>query len=343
MLPFVDTSCYLMVCSQRWIHKMTLNTQHCSVCGEYIPPRLPGQNKKVTCGKLECQKNNQKNYRQKYEASKQNQRRLKLIKNNEELIPCAICGELFEIIQTSHLKKHGMKIYEYREKFPDLPLMTNKMKGKRGKGSLAQSQYLTYKGKDIDDELHHFLAGTMLGDGSIERQKNKLNARYAEGGSNQKYMDWKYQFLKQYFHCTFNERISSPHVKSGKRYKGWWLRTAVHPELTYLHSIWYQDRKILPIPYLEEKFNEFSLALWFYDDGHYSRANNNIMLYTFSFSIEEVEWLSILLDEKYGILNNVLENGKKQSFIRLRSESVGRFIEIINDFKVPGMEYKYTK
>jgi hypothetical protein len=257
------------------------------------------------------------------------------------MIQCAVCGKFFEVIHNSHLKHHSLTITDYQKLYPHHPLMTDYMKSKRGQGSLSQSRYLQYQGKELDDELFHFFAGSMLGDGSLEKRKDKLNARYAEGGNNQIYMQWKHDFLKQYFSCTFKERLSAPHVKSGKSYLGWWLRTCVHPDLTPLHRLWYKNRKVLPYLFLDKYFNEFSLAVWFCDDGHLPKNGCGAYLYTFSFALDEVEWLAIMLHGAYGLPNKILFNKKNQPFIRIRSQGVSRLKEIIGQFKIPGMEYKY--
>ncbi|MCD8486162.1 MAG: hypothetical protein LRZ84_05295, partial [Desertifilum sp.] len=107
----------------------------------------------------------------------------------------------------------------YKQLYPDSPTLNSRMKKIRGKGALNQSHYLTYDGKEVDKKLYEFLIGSLLGDGHLEKNPQKCNARYAEGGSNQQYLEWKYQFLSQYFSCRFNERLSAPHTKTGKRYQ----------------------------------------------------------------------------------------------------------------------------
>ena len=45
-------------------------------------------------------------------------------------IKCEICGKEFGIITSTHLKKHGMSIQEYREQFPDASLVPDGFKRK---------------------------------------------------------------------------------------------------------------------------------------------------------------------------------------------------------------------
>jgi hypothetical protein len=211
------------------------------------------------------------------------------------------------------------------------------MKLQRGKEATKRSHYLKYEGKEPDRELYEFLTGCLLGDGSLEKHSSKLNARYAEGGSNQKYLEWKYKFISQYFSCSFKERISSPHTKTGKRYQGWWLRTTVHPVLTELHWQWYSKVKIIPKKLITKYLTEFALAIWFCDDGCSSGSAN---FYTMGFSDNEVEFLSTLLESRFDLYGSILKNKSNQSFIRLSADSKRKLSKIVAKFSIPGMEYK---
>jgi hypothetical protein len=48
-----------------------------------------------------------------------------------------------------------------------------------------------------------------------------------------------------------------------------------------------------------------------------------------------------MLHGAYGLPNKILFNKKNQPFIRIRSQGVSRLKEIVGQFKIPGMEYKY--
>lgn len=192
-------------------------------------------------------------------------------------------------------------------------------------------------GNELDSHLFEFLIGALLGDGSIEKRLNKANARYAEGGSNELYLRWKYEFLQQYFSCSWKERQSLPHPKTGKSYKGWWLRTTVHPLLTKWHLEWYESHKIVPKALVEKYLTEFALAIWFCDDGYSGRFSK---LYTMAFSEEEVKFLANLLRSRFGLSSRVRMNKQKQPFICFPVFESQKIREIIAPFSLPGMAYK---
>lgn len=310
---------------------------NCVVCGKRVEPGSVHQACRRTCGNAQCKTIYYKQCATQADQHRQRDKIEQLRQQGVDLVTCAVCHQQFEMIHHSHLKTHGLTVKEYKTFYPDLLTLNSRTKQTRGKGSLTQSYYLKYAGKEPDLKLYEFLVGSLLGDGYLEKKLNKRNARYTEGGGNQKYLEWKYNFLSQYFSCSFNEHLSSPHSKTGKRYQGWWLKTSVHPCLTELHSQWYSQKKIIPQSLLLEYLTEFALIIWFCDDGC---SSSGIFLYTLAFSIDEVKFLAALLQSRFGLNSNILTNKKNQPFIRLYADSKQKFKEIASKFLIPGMEYK---
>lgn len=314
----------------------------CVSCQKPIPRHISRYGRREVCGNPECTRQKNLALARFHDHKRREKQREEEAKQGKEFISCAVCGAEFELIQHTHLRRHQMTIDDYKLLYPDHPMMSNAMLKKRALGSINQSRYLTYNGKPIDENFHNFMVGVMLGDGSLEKRPKKKNARYAEGGNNQAYLAWKYDFLRQYLPCTFAEKLSAPHVKSGKRYLGWWIKTGVHPDLTEIHKLFYPDgKKVLNPMYLSRYFNELSLAVWVCDDGHVAADGSQSFLYTHSFRKSEVEWLSSLLQIDFKLKNTIIFNQKKQPFIRFPRHSTTRLKEIISQFQIPGMEYKY--
>ncbi len=310
---------------------------HCIVCKKKVDIGLAHQACRHTCGNAECQAVYQKQYSTQADQLRQCNRIKQLQLQGVDMVTCAVCERQFEMIHHSHLKMHGMTVKEYKKFYPNLSTLNSRMKQTRGQGSLTQSHYLNYAGKEPDQELYEFLTGCLLGDGYLEKALNKRNARYAEGGSNQKYLEWKHKFISQYFSCSFNERLSSPHTKTGKQYQGWWLKTKVHPVLTKFHLQWYEHKKVIPKNLILQYLSEFALMIWFYDDGC---STGGIRLYTFAFSDDEVEFLAALLKSRFNLHCNILRNKNNQPFLNFNAASKRNFKEIASKFTMAGMEYK---
>ncbi|MDB9496908.1 hypothetical protein PN477_19915 [Spirulina subsalsa CS-330] len=335
MLPFLDTACIVLSVA---INGYIAMNGDCAICGQPITTVYTKGIQPKTCEAEACKKAYTLKKAREGDVKRRAARRYKQEQMGLKLIPCEVCGERFEAIQPAHLKKHGLTLKQYRELYPNVPIMTDRIKEERGKSSTSQAHYLSYNGKKPDRVLFEFLVGAMLGDGSLEKQKNKKNARYAEGGSNEDYIKSKFDFLKQYFHCTFNERLSSAHVKSGKQYQGYWLRTSVHPILTEWHELWYRDGiKVLPEKMIKEYFSFSSLLIWFCDDGC---SLQRILFYTMAFTDDEVEFLADLLKSKFDLTAKIRRNKKKQPFLTLDSKSKWAFLEMCKSVNIPGMEYK---
>ncbi|MBX9252912.1 DNA endonuclease [Desmonostoc muscorum CCALA 125] len=310
---------------------------HCLVCGKKVELGLAHQACRHTCGSAECQAVYQKRYSAQVDQYRQRNRIKQLQLQGVDMVTCALCHQQFEMIHHSHLKKHGLTVKQYKRIYPNLPTLNSRTKQTRGQGALTQSHYLNYIGKEPDKKLYQFLTGSLLGDGYLEKASNKRNARYVEGGGNQKYLDWKNQFISQYFSCSFNERLSSPHTKTGKQYQGWWLKTKVHPVFTELHSQWYCQKKVIPQRFILQYLTEFALTIWFCDDGC---STHGIRFYTMAFSADEVKFLATLLKSRFGLQGSILKNQKNQPFINLDADSRRKFRKITSQFLIPGMEYK---
>jgi hypothetical protein len=186
--------------------------------------------------------------------------------------------------------------------------------------------------------LFAFLTGALLGDGSLERSRR--NARYAEGGANAAYLAWKRDLLAEYLPLTFRERLSAPHARTGRRYRGWWLRTAVHPLLTEWHSVGYPDgRKTVPRELVARHLTSFALAVWFCDDGHV--APRQAMLYTMAFTADDVAWLRDLIEQRFGLRPTVWFNARRQPSLGFGAADVPRIRHYLAAQALPGMAYKH--
>lgn len=310
---------------------------HCCICHVLVTPGIDHPACRHTCGHPECQKAYARQKSQETEYKRRRQTIELRKQNGIQLIHCAVCGDEFEIIHPHHLRKHGLTLSEYKNLYPHAPLMNQRMRETRGQGAITKSSYLSYQGKKPDRRLSEFLTGSLLGDGYLEKSQAKINARYAEGGNNQEYLTWKFNFLKQYFKCTFNERRSRLDPRTHKQYLGWWLKTSVHPVLTELHDQWYRPGKIIPQDWIFQHLTPFSLTIWMCDDGCSSQT---ITLYTNGFSTQEVEFLKTLLKSRFDLDFGIIYNHQQQPILRLRAASRAKFKALIAGYNIPGMAYK---
>lgn len=256
---------------------------------------------------------------------------------------CPICDVRMNEITPKHLATHGITLEEFRAAHPGATLTSGSTRAGRGKSAVLRASYSNAPEVNYDEDFHSFMTGTLLGDGSIERQKGKSGAlktaRYAEGGSNDEYMMWKHNFLSKYFGCSFKRRTSKPHVRSGKCYTAWWLRTKAYPVLTELHSLWYPEgQKVVPFDYVMRFLNPLALSIWICDDGH--RDQSGLQLYTMAFGAAENRFLAGLIAGRFNVQVNIRSDWKGKPTLYVRSAGVHRIDEIMRRFDIPGMAYK---
>jgi hypothetical protein len=151
------------------------------------------------------------------------------------------------------------------------------------------------------------LIGSLLGDGHLHNLKSlKSNSHFTKSQSilKKEYLDWHNDIFKEYssgvYPCSSNLKISDLdgeiiHVKVESFLSSYAYRTFNHPFITELRNKWYPDnKKIIP---LDLDLNPQKIAIWYFDDGNNDIKSRRITICTNSFSLNEVEFLSNLLNK----------------------------------------------
>jgi hypothetical protein len=165
--------------------------------------------------------------------------------------------------------------------------------------------------RPLDRLQHEFVAGSLLGDGTLLRTTAGWCFRVHHGLSQQWYVEYKYKFLEPY--------VQSPPRRSGN---GYYFRTVTHPEFsTYREHFYRSNQKIVPIEFQRERMTGLGLAIWLMDDG--SADGRAVRLNTQSFSHTENLALATLLREMFRLETRV--NRDKDGF-RLRIATASRIV-----------------
>ncbi len=183
--------------------------------------------------------------------------------------------------------------------------------------------YGDLKRTDFSDFQKSLLIGSVLGDGHIEKRSNLRNALFREEHSLDQvdWLKWKYRNLKPFTTANMwvrdrGEYALMPDGKGGKKYyniqKVCAMSTGVHPYITKLHSLFYKNRiKVLPMEYINKKFNLLVLGVLIGDDGNF--CENSIRICTDNFTKDEVYFLAKLCSNFYSSRITVREE-KKDKF-----------------------------
>ncbi len=181
----------------------------------------------------------------------------------------------------------------------------------------------------LTEEQKSILIGTLLGDGTMRKKKNahlEINHCYAQ----KVLVDWIFSKFE-------NLVITEPKWRKGNgKREAYRFATRSLPILTPFYDQFFpKGKKIIPN---NLQLNPMIMAVWFMDDGCKSRSS--IYLNTQQFSkIEQLELINILKDQFD--IDSTLNKDKIYYRIRVRTQSVKKFIDIVKDFVLDDFKYKF--
>lgn len=178
---------------------------------------------------------------------------------------------------------------------------------------------------------HAILVGSLLGDGTLRRQGNRLNALLEVNHSykQKEYVDWKWQHFQDYI-------LTSPKTRKGRGVRiAYRFTTRSLPMFTKYHNWFYVNgKKRVPN---DIKLNPLSLAVWFMDDG--TRIRSAFYLNTQQFTLSEQKFLQELLLKTFGF-KSALNRDKNYFRIRVSTESTMGMRKLIEPYIIPSLRYK---
>ncbi len=181
----------------------------------------------------------------------------------------------------------------------------------------------------LTEEQKSILIGSLLGDGTMRIKKNahlEINHSYDQ----KVLVDWIFQKFEKLV-------TTSPKWRKGNgKREAYRFATQKLPILTPFYNQFYKNgKKVIPS---DLKLNGLSLAVWFMDDG--SKSRSSIYLNTQQFTKDEQIRLVNLLKDQFGI-ESTLNKDKIYHRIRIRTQSVKRFIDLVKEFVLEEFRYKF--
>ena len=178
---------------------------------------------------------------------------------------------------------------------------------------------------------HAVLVGSLLGDGTLRRQGNKLNAllEVNHAFKFKDYVDWKWRHFQEYVLTP-----PKPRAGNGKRV-AYRFTTRSLPVFTN-YFLWFYDNGKKRVPF-DLELDALSLAVWFMDDG--SKSRGAWYLNTQMFSVEEQLFLRSLLKTTFGIESSL---NRDKHYFRLRMTLSGTRLmsDIIGSLILPCLRHK---
>ena len=196
-----------------------------------------------------------------------------------------------------------------------------------------------YKELEIGNDLKQLLIGSLLGDGcfcSVGKKTKNMCLSIAHSEKQKEYLKYKWKILNKYnlvssiieYHIN-NNRYSHELVE----YR---LKSRLHPIFTNIRNKYYDSngRKRVFKEFVKD-IDALGLAIWYMDDGYVTK--NSCILSTCSFTLEEQSLLANLLLDKFNLHFIV---GKHGNSMYLQAKDFSKFVELIEKYIIPSMQYK---
>lgn len=194
----------------------------------------------------------------------------------------------------------------------------------------------------INNVLHAFVLGTILGDGYISKRGVLQTDQ-----SILQYTQWKFKFLQPVVpDGSAIAEIKRIHVKTQKESISYRFYTKLvfeeWREAFYLENpaIGVNATKILPCNIQDLLIHPLSLAIWFMDDGGKGgNTPNGIVISVFKFSDAEIKILQSILLNTFDIKSTFhAKNSSRQLYIPAKEYI--KWKKLVSPFIIPCMRYK---
>ena len=126
-------------------------------------------------------------------------------------------------------------------------------------------------------------------------------------------------------------------IRTDKEYGVITLQLYANECFNIFREMFYRDKKIIPIKYLEEYYTPLAMAIHYCDDGW--NEGNAAIFSTCSFTKEELLHFKKFLFNKYGLETTIFG----QNRLRVRACSFNLFKSLIKPYIPECMNYKIEK
>lgn len=197
------------------------------------------------------------------------------------------------------------------------------------------------KNISISKTQEEILIGTLLGDSSIVYVHSGCtmpHLQFCHCKAQEIYCKTKYNKLKILMSSCKERQYNESLVIKGRVAKVQPVIYCIGKNLEVLkeyRNVFYpNDKKVIPISFIEDKFTAQSLAYLFMDDGCKNQKSYNLNLQCFDY--ENLQEFALFLERKFGIRSIV----KKDKTIYIRYDSTKRMTELIRPYITEDMQYK---
>lgn len=181
------------------------------------------------------------------------------------------------------------------------------------------------------------IVGTLLGDGTLEKNGNHTRLRVDHTDTQKEYVFWKAEQLIPF--ALAPRLINEVDKRVGLVYPRWNISTKSTAVFDRFRDLFYvEGRKIIP-PILMDIITPLSLAVWYMDDGFRRKDCKGFYLCTSSFTAEEHRYLQLVLKLRFD-LDTKIHYQRKYLRIFIPSASADHFNDLVKFNILPVFRYK---
>ncbi|GIW67282.1 MAG: hypothetical protein KatS3mg096_150 [Candidatus Parcubacteria bacterium] len=193
----------------------------------------------------------------------------------------------------------------------------------------------------ITKEQKAALIGMILGDGYLQSTgKKNARLRLEHRAQHYEYLVWKMKLLPQLFQGK-PKIIKRQHPLTKRIYSYVRCQSNSSPLLGKLRRLFYQDgQKKIPENIEKLLIDDLTFAIWFYDDGYYSKKDGYCAIYLGKISFAEAKLLSQAITNKFNLKNKVVDKKNKGFMLYFPASEKIKIKNILQKYFVPIMSYK---
>lgn len=184
------------------------------------------------------------------------------------------------------------------------------------------------------------LFGSLLGDCYAEKRYNSTRFVLQQESSNMEYLMWYHSFFADRGYMSSEKPKIKMRIGKNSKVRFYYrIRTWSFSSLNWIYDSFYpKGKKIVP-KNLENFFSPLTIAIWIQEDG--CALSSGLKIATNCFTFEDVEFLCQLFKTKYNIEASPNKD-REQWVIYIPKRSMSILAELIKDYVVPSMFYKFN-
>ena len=187
------------------------------------------------------------------------------------------------------------------------------------------------------------LAGTILGDGYVQKTGEKnARLRFEHGEKQKEYVFWKGKQFPRLFNGA-PKRVMRVHPSTKKTYIYWRWQSNSTPELGYWHAQFYpKGKKRIPEDLAKMIQDSLALAVWYMDDGYYSQIQKHSFLYLGRVSRHEADIATRAINANFGLSPRVYDKKNKGFALFFPVAETKKLHALIKSDMLPIFDYKLS-